>query len=976
LNDLLPRFSAPSATPRSVRLLLALACALGACEGERGPAGPAGGGGGGTDDEEPTPTEYEAGEPVPHLETRIEALEGASGPAGEFQVGDLVTVEFSLLKEDGEPWMLEELIEGEALVSGPSFNYQRVLPAETDVLERATEVAEGRFRFTFSAPIPAVYAPPYNDTTTFGANGGELAGRALLDGTYTVGLSFTWEFEVDGLPFRRVGEAALDFLLGTGAGTLTARAVTSEAHCNRCHGELQAHDGRYRTLELCLLCHTSGAEDGNDPAVAGGTPTVTIDSRVLFHKVHSGRFLPSVNGMTTRGNGSRNYDAAPVPLQYVRSDGTVRDFSHVGFPVMPNRLQPMPRDTGYASLSASQQLQEDTVRSAPTTCAVCHGDPDGPGPIVSPAQADLINIPSRRACGACHDDVNFANSYRSNGQSMPPQPNDLGCRQCHDSRFPSDLSPVDAHVHPLDRTDFDAGLHVALSALAEGGAADLDGTLDPGEEVVLEFALTDDEGDEVSPPTLDELRIVLAGPSTSFQVLLDAAIPTALVTGVQPFQLTLPERIELEFVGDGTAGADVFVTARAPHRLASGVTTNVLVRTGTAGGASALVAAAVPFDNFLDLADATGFARDDFVVVGDGVAGAEEYLRVQLVEGNRLWFSAPNQPGYVAGLRHAHPAGAAVLEVQLAGRSAPGNYTLDPATGTITEVSGFGAGNAVLVSYTTDYVLPDRYPGALNGSPEVDDGQGSWTGKTLVSGTYRAALSAARELEFELGTTITTYRSSSPGATLDFLVGDAFELEPFARIADGNSCNACHRELSYHGTTHGPYQGFDTCIACHGAPGTEDLPRYVAANAPETPGRSVEFRNLLHRIHRGRQLEDDSYLVVSAGTDAYPDNFSTRAYHGFSTLPAFPGRTLECARCHGEGNTAALLPAEREHPDEQVEPVQIWRAACASCHDGEAVIAHVDSNTAPDGAEACAICHAAGEFEDALADHQALLEPR
>src|SRR5262249_16243763 len=147
----------------------------------------------------------------------------------------------------------------------------------------------GRFRFTFADPLPAAFAPPYNDSPSFNAANGELTGQPLLDGTYSLGLSFTWSFTVDGKPFRRVAEATRDFLLGAGAGALTPRAATQAENCNRCHGALQGHDGRYRNLTLCLMCHTAGAEDANDPAIAGGTPGVTIDSRVLFHRLHTGR---------------------------------------------------------------------------------------------------------------------------------------------------------------------------------------------------------------------------------------------------------------------------------------------------------------------------------------------------------------------------------------------------------------------------------------------------------------------------------------------------------------------------------------------------------------------------------------------------------------------------------------------------------------------------------------------------------------
>ena len=45
------------------------------------------------------------------------------------------------------------------------------------------------------------------------------------------------------------------------------------------------------------------------------------------------------------------------------------------------------------------------------------------------------------------------------------------------------------------------------------------------------------------------------------------------------------------------------------------------------------------------------------------------------------------------------------------------DYTVNAATGAITEVVEFGAGRAVVLSYTTDFVMPSTYPVPINGSP-------------------------------------------------------------------------------------------------------------------------------------------------------------------------------------------------------------------------------------------------------------------
>src|SRR5262249_2131485 len=142
----------------------------------------------------------------------------------------------------------------------------------------------------------------------------------------------------------------------------------------------------------CLLCHTSGAEDTNDPAIAGGTPGVSIDFRVLVHKLHNGRHLPSVLGVTTRPSGRRDYTAPPTPYVVADPDGTIHDYSTTGFPVWPNRTIPLFKDLGWSSLPPAEQAVEDVIRTGVADCEVCHGDPNpscSGGPGGGPAQGGL-----------------------------------------------------------------------------------------------------------------------------------------------------------------------------------------------------------------------------------------------------------------------------------------------------------------------------------------------------------------------------------------------------------------------------------------------------------------------------------------------------------------------------------------------------------------------------------------------------------
>ncbi len=121
---------------------------------------------------------------------------------------------------------------------------------------------------------------------------------------------------------------------------------------------------------------------------------------------------------------------------------------------------------------------------------------------------------------------------------------------------------------------------------------------------------------------------------------------------------------------------------------------------------------------------------------------------------------------------------------------------------------------------------------------------------------------------------------------------------------------------------------------------------------------------MLHRIHRGKFAANPGYTVVGSGPGPYPDNFRLNTYEEFR-FPPMPGRTMQCGECHARDP----LPDDRRHPTQQVLPVLEWSAACRGCHDAPSTIAHIETNTAPSGAESCAICHDPGEDQDVLRVH-------
>ena len=165
-----------------------------------------------------------------------------------------------------------------------------------------------------------------------------------------------------------------------GGGTPAVREVVTTADCNACHSQIAFHGGSRRSTALCVLCHVAGyvnPQTGN-----------SIDLKVMVHKIHMGSSLPSV--------------VAGGTYEIVNSHGTF-DFSKIVFPANAN------------------------------TCVACHaGD-------AQQATASLTS-PSMAACGACHDDVNFATGANHPGGV---QVNDTQCTTCH---------------IPLGDADFDASI--------------------------------------------------------------------------------------------------------------------------------------------------------------------------------------------------------------------------------------------------------------------------------------------------------------------------------------------------------------------------------------------------------------------------------------------------------------------------------------------------------------------------------------
>ena len=296
---------------------------------------------------------------------------------------------------------------------------------------------------------------------TFGAKAPSSADRSATHTIGAYGSRNLTEFELG----TNYDDDVFHFI-PSGQGTPQTRDVIKTASCNKCHDQLAFHGGSRRSMELCVLCHTPQT---TDPDTGN-----TVDMTVMTHKIHMGAGLPSV-----RAGGK---------YQIIGFNQSVADYSKVVFPA--------------------------DVRN----CDSCHEQKSGA------AQATAMFNASRAACGACHDNVNFATGE---GHVNLPQVSDAQCTNCHIPQGEQDFdaSILGAHTVP-NRSRMLGGLQYEIVKVDDGAA---------GKRPVVTFKLSDKHGNPLPVTALQRLALVLAGPTTDY---------TAFQTGYVSEDLTGGARVQ------------------------------------------------------------------------------------------------------------------------------------------------------------------------------------------------------------------------------------------------------------------------------------------------------------------------------------------------------------------------------------------------------------------------------------------------
>jgi OmcA/MtrC family decaheme c-type cytochrome len=244
-----------------------------------------------------------------------------------------------------------------------------------------------------------------------------------------------------------------------GSPVTVTRDVIRTASCNTCHDQLVFHGGHALGMEMCVLCH--------QPQNVDPTTGNTLDLKVMAHKIHMGSSLPSVVAGGT-------YEIAGYM-------GSISNFSTVIDPASAQR------------------------------CEVCHSQTTG-----AAQEKAFLMEPSRAACQACHDDVNFATGANHPGGI---QNDDKECADCHipQGEMPFDASILGAHVvsndtpatYPQNPDTAISSIVVTITGVTNGAA---------GQKPVVSYTVKDINGVPIAlnDPTLEDMQFTLAGPTSDY----------------------------------------------------------------------------------------------------------------------------------------------------------------------------------------------------------------------------------------------------------------------------------------------------------------------------------------------------------------------------------------------------------------------------------------------------------------------------
>ncbi|MBE0623173.1 MAG: OmcA/MtrC family decaheme c-type cytochrome [Burkholderiales bacterium] len=280
------------------------------------------------------------------------------------------------------------------------------------ILEENTTGGYYTYRFAIDVVTPLLLADAVDSLNGVSGKVANNGNVAVKDGktVHRVGMQLCYTDPAS--QAKVVVNPLFDFTLGAdgiavpvmaadGTTPTDIKKVVDRASCNECHSSLTAHGTRVDP-NYCVICHNPGSTDYNT--------NNTIDLKNMIHKFHMGKDL------------TKDYQ---IVRAYAK--GTLADAAatKIGF----------------------------TFPQAPQNCVKCH---DGSATASHPsAQGDnWKNVPSRNACGACHDGIDFSTGKgttlggATTGHIGGAKQDDTQCVLCHDATtipiYHKDTTPTTA----------------------------------------------------------------------------------------------------------------------------------------------------------------------------------------------------------------------------------------------------------------------------------------------------------------------------------------------------------------------------------------------------------------------------------------------------------------------------------------------------------------------------------------------------
>ena len=299
----------------------------------------------------------------------------------------------------------------------------------TDANGTLTYLGNGQYKYTFLRDITKIADYVSSSTSTFKADVGDVSYQPNLLHRMVVQIGGavrgTGNNTADGstltaaVNMENPLNLVYDFIPATGQqvvdGTQSREIVKIES-CNECHSKLGFHGGSARVdTKMCVTCHTNQRKYGQTAASLTTTKVVQSDGTLATEPAWSTEPRKFPNGDSFRDfpimiHGIHRGEYLPVKMMQFDASGNITSSDYVDEVKYP---QPI------------------------TNCTKCH-DGSATAKNKTALGDNWKNAPSRAACSACHNNMDFAT-----GANHPApggiRTDDSTCKECHSA---NDISKV------------------------------------------------------------------------------------------------------------------------------------------------------------------------------------------------------------------------------------------------------------------------------------------------------------------------------------------------------------------------------------------------------------------------------------------------------------------------------------------------------------------------------------------------------